>query len=186
MKYIYLILILIAPLLSGQSQFQEFINYVNSLPDPQAKSAVVDSFMIYARAAGIPFIEDSTANFIYRGSAASSNIAGDFNDWNPSAWPMTNLSQTNFWYRSVIFELDARLDYKFVLNGGTWILDPENPKTCEGGYGPNSELAMPLYIQPWEIIYRPAVQQGIILNRTIYSPTVGSNYQLNIRQVKKY
>jgi enterochelin esterase family protein len=39
---------------------------------------------------------------------------------------------------------------------------------------------MPLYIQPWEIIYRPSVPQGIILNRTIYSPTVGSNYQLNI------
>jgi enterochelin esterase family protein len=180
MKYLYIILILIAPVLSAQSQFQQFINYVNSLPDPSAKTAAVDSFMVYARTVGIPFIEDSTANFIYRGSAASSSIAGDFNDWSPSSWPMTNLSQTNFWYRSVIFELDARLDYKFVLNGGTWILDPENPRTCEGGYGPNSELAMPLYVQPWEIVYRPSVQQGIVLNRTIYSPTVGSNYQLNI------
>ena len=167
-------------LLPAQSQFQNFIDYVNSLGDPAAKQAAVDSFMTYARTVGIPFIEDSTANFIYLGNQNSVAVPGDFNEWDISAWPMTKLSQTNFWYRSATFEMDARLDYKFVLNGSTWILDPENPHTCEGGFGPNSELAMPLYVQPWEIVYNPDISHGTVVSKVIYSTNVGSNYHLNI------
>jgi enterochelin esterase family protein len=164
----------------SQSQFQQFIDHVNSLGDPVAKQAVVDSFMTYARTQGIPFIEDSTANFIYLGTPNSVSVPGDFNGWNMNAWPMTHLSQTNFWYRSENFELDARLDYKFVLNGNSWILDPENPNTCQGGFGPNSELSMPLYVQPWEINYNPNIAHGTVVIKTIFSTTVGTSYQLNI------
>jgi enterochelin esterase family protein len=164
----------------AQSQFQQFIDHVNSLGDPVAKQAAVDSFMTYARTQGIPFIEDSTANFIYLGNPNSVTVPGDFNGWNMNTWPMTKLSQTNFWYRSENFELDARLDYKFVLNGSNWILDPENPHTCQGGFGPNSELSMPLYVQPWEINYNPSISHGTILTKTLFSTIVGTNYQLNI------
>lgn len=143
-----LILISIATLINAQSQFQQFINHVNSLGDPVAKQAAVDSFMTYARTVGIPFLEDSTANFIYLGTPNSVSVPGDFNGWSTTTWPMMQLSQTNFWYRSEFFEVDARLDYKFVLNGSNWILDPENPHICQGGFGPNSELSMPMYIQP--------------------------------------
>ncbi len=179
-KLIILLIILITSFIPAQSQFQNFINYVNSLGDPTAKQAAVDSFMTYARIVGIPFIEDSTANFIYLGNESSVTVPGDFNDWSTSAWPMTRLYQTNFWYRSATFEIDARLDYKFVLNGSTWILDPENPNTCQGGFGPNSELSMPLYVQPWEIVYNPNIQHGTLVPRLIYSANVGANYQLYI------
>ena len=168
---------ILSSLTYSQSQFQQFINYVNSLGDPTAKQVAVDSFMTYARTVGIPFIEDSTANFIYLGNPNSVTIPGDFNGWNMYAWPMTKLSQTNFWYRSDNFELDARLDYKFVLNGSNWILDPENPHTCQGGFGPNSELSMPLYIQPWEINYNPNIPHGTVLTRNLFSTNVGTNYQ---------
>jgi enterochelin esterase family protein len=161
----------------AQNQFQEFIDHVNSLPDSASKAAAIDSFMTYARTVGIPFIEDSTANFIYRGNVNSVEVPGDFNEWGTTAWPMTKLYLTNFWYRSATFEMDARLDYKFLLNGSSWILDPENPHTCQGGYGLNSELAMPLYIQPWEIKSYPTVPHGTILSKVIYSTNVGSNYQ---------
>jgi len=130
MKHFYLIIVfLISTLVPAQSQFQQFINYVNSLGDPAAKQAAVDSFMTYARTVGIPFIEDSSANFIYQGTPSTVTVPGDFNGWSMTAWPMTHLSQTNFWYRSEIFEMDARLDYKFILDGSNWILDPENPNT---------------------------------------------------------
>ena len=181
MKHFYLIIVfLISNLVPAQSQFQQFINYVNSLGDPAAKQAAVDSFMTYARTQGIPFIEDSTANFIYQGTPSTVTVPGDFNGWSMTAWPMTHLSQTNFWYRSENFEMDARLDYKFVLDGSNWILDPENPNVCEGGYGPNSELSMPLYIQPWEINYNPNIQHGTVINKVLFSSTVGTNYQLHI------
>lgn len=76
--------------------------------------------------------------------------------------------------------MNARLDYKFVVNGSTWILDPENPNRVSGGFGPNSELAMPEYIQPWEIKYNPGINHGSVIYRTIYSMQTASNYQLQI------
>ncbi|MCK7516791.1 MAG: hypothetical protein MZV64_03245 [Ignavibacteriales bacterium] len=94
---------------------------------------MIDSFINYARTQGIPFIEGNTANFIYRGSVLSAaGVRGDFNGWNPSPAPMTRLSQTNFFYYSRNFEMNARLDYKFVVNGSAWILDPENPNRVSG------------------------------------------------------
>ena len=149
--------------LFAQSGFQQFLNRVNSISDSTEKAAVVDSFMTIAREQGIPFIEDSNANFIYLGNTNTISVAGDFNGWNPNANMMNNLTQTSFWYFSKIFEMNARLDYKFVLNGNNWILDPENPHTITGGYGPNSELAMPEYIQPWEIEYNPVIEHGSII-----------------------
>ena len=177
---LYILLIILSPIINAQSQFQQFIDHVNSLSTVQQKAAAVDSFMIYARSIGIPFIEDSTANFIYLGNYSSVTAAGDFNNWSATAWSLTRLSQTNFWYRSQTFEMDARLDYKFVLNGSNWILDPENPNTCSGGFGPNSELAMPSYVQPWEIQYNPNILHGTVISKSIYSTNVSVSYQLNI------
>ncbi len=179
-KIILFILALFVNNIFPQSGFQNFLNRVNSISDSLAKAAVIDSFINYARTQDIPFIEGNTANFLYRGSVSSAAVPGDFNGWNPSPAPMTRLPQTNFFYYSRTFEMNARLDYKFVINGGTWILDPENPNRVSGGFGPNSELAMPAYIQPWEIKYKPAINHGSLVYRSIYSNNVGSNYQLQI------
>jgi hypothetical protein len=75
MKHLIItLLFFLSSLTFSQSQFQQFINHVNLLGDPAAKQAAVDSFMTYARAIGIPFIEDSTANFIYLGSPNSVSV----------------------------------------------------------------------------------------------------------------
>ncbi|MCX7611833.1 MAG: hypothetical protein N2043_09635, partial [Ignavibacterium sp.] len=180
MKKLILILFLIfIPQILSQNEFQNFINYVNSLPSQTLKTAAIDSFIVYARTRGIPFITGDSANFIYRGNVSSVSIAGDFNSWSTN-WNMINLPQTNFWYYSKIFESDARLDYKFVTNGSNWILDPENPKQVMGGFGPNSELAMPMYVQPWEINYRANIPHGTVIDRTIFSVNVNTTYQLKI------
>ena len=179
-KLIPFFLALMASNIFSQSNFQSFLNRVNSISDSLTKAAVIDSFISFARTQGIPFIEGNTANFIYRGSVSSAAVPGDFNGWNPSAASMSRLPLTNFFYYSKVFEMNARLDYKFVINGSTWILDPENPNRVSGGFGPNSELAMPEYIQPWEIKYNPAINHGTVIYRTIYSTQTSSNYQLQI------
>ncbi len=178
-KLIAFLLLIIITESKSQNEFQQFINYVNSIQNQALKTAAVDSFIVYARTRGIPFITGDSANFIYRGNVNSISVAGDFNGWN-SSWNMINLPQTNFWFYSKIFESDARLDYKFVTNGSNWILDPENPKQVMGGFGPNSELAMPDYIQPWEINYRANIPHGTIINKTIFSVNVNTTYQLRI------
>ena len=139
--------------------FQAFINRVNSA-EYSERTAIVDSFM--AAHPQLPFYEnDSTVHFIYRGSATTVSVPGDANGWNASSFSMNKLSTTDLWYLTKKFEPDARLDYKFSVNGSSnLILDPKNPNRVSGGYGPNSELAMPLYIQPWEIKKKTSVSHG--------------------------
>ncbi len=48
------------------------------------------------------------------------------------------------------------------------------------GFGPNSELSMPLYVQPWEINYQSSVQHGSLTYKTLFSSNVGTNYQITI------
>jgi len=158
--------------------FQQFIGYLYSLPENN-RQAKVDSFMNATQ--NFPLTEsDTLCNFIYKGVAQNVKIAGDFTGWS-SGLSMTLVTGTDFWYSSTHFESDARLDYKYVLNGSNWILDPKNPYTCTGGFGPNSELRMPWYSLPPEISYYPSIPHGTIKDTSFYSSNLG-----NTRQVKIY
>ncbi len=166
-------------LLLGQTQFQNFLNYANTITDSLQKNAVLDSFITYHKAIRIPIAEEHFAIFLYKGSAATVSIAGDFNGWQPNL-PMIKVSKSNFFYAAKYFELNARVDYKMVLNSSNWYLDQLNPNTCTGGFGPNSELAMPEYIQPKEIKYDSTVAHGKVEQKTIFSTNVNTSYQLKI------
>jgi enterochelin esterase family protein len=171
--------LLVASLNLAAQDFQSFIDRVNSLADNGDKAAVVDSFMNAAPA--FPYIEEATAYFIYRGTADDILAVGDFNGWNPGAgYTMENLSGTDFWYAGRVFELNARLDYKYILNGSDWILDPHNPNTVAGGFGPNSELSMPEYVQPWEIVNNPNIDKGEIINYDFESTALGATNKLKV------
>jgi enterochelin esterase-like enzyme len=165
-------------LMSHAQGFQQFIHYVNSLPQTE-RQAKVDSFI--SATTVFPVAEsDTICNFIYKGIAQNIKVAGDFTGWNPDK-TMIKITGTDFWYYSTHFESDARLDYKYVLNGSNWILDPRNPYTCIGGYGPNSELRMPAYVVPPEISYYPSIPHGTIKDTSFYSTNLN-----NTRQVKIY
>ncbi len=159
--------------------FDAFVAHLNALPENQ-RSAVIDSFMVATEPSGFPYITTDTARFIYRGNVTAVQVAGDFNGWNPAVNSLSNVAGTNFFYHSKKFEMNARLDYKYVLNGSDWILDPLNPRTVSGGYGPNSELAMPDYVQPWEIGSYPGIALGTILTDQIFSTYVNKTFQLKI------
>ena len=50
-------------------------------------------------------------------------LAGEFNDWNIAATPMSDDEGDGVW--TVIFPLSqGRWEYKFVVDGGTWVTDP--------------------------------------------------------------
>jgi enterochelin esterase-like enzyme len=140
---------------------------------------VVDSFL--AALASCPLIEaDTVAHFLYAGQASSVTVAGDMNQWDPRAWPMRNLTGTTLWYRTAVFERDARIDYKFVVDGGTWLLDPRNPYQVRGGFGPNSELRMPGYVPPDEVVYRPEVPHGTLRDTTVTSFFLGNTRTIRV------
>ena len=160
--------------------FNDFITSVYVAPADQ-KQALVDSFLQWADSAtGIPYIEDTTAYFLYiNGASHEVRVAGDFTDWNPTNQNLTHLSGTNLYYAGYQFENDARLDYKIVVNSN-WIVDPLNPNTCSGGYGPNSELSMSEYIQP------PEIETYAIPHGSLFSTTFSDTTQGRTRAVKIY
>lgn len=166
------------------AQFRNFLNRVNSAPVAQ-RPAIVDSFMNTVPA--FPFIEgENVVYYIYRGSGNSVFVPGDANGWDQYAFPMTKVQGTNFWYRQEVFEADARLDYKFVLNGSAWILDPLNPRQVWGGFGPNSELAMPAYADPPEIAYYPNIPHGTLHDTTAYSAALNNSRLVRVYTPPSY
>ena len=178
MLYIVLLSLLCAAPLSSAQTFSAFLTRVNSAP-PQDRPAIVDSFMLACPA--FPFIENDTlCHYIYRGTANSVTIPGDANGWNPALWGMNRVSQTDFWYYDRVFETDARLDYKFVLNNSNWILDPRNPHQVMGGFGSNSEMAMPDFVQPPSIQNYPQIPHGALTDTMFTSSNLGNTRRVRI------
>lgn len=177
MKTLLLFVLILTVSLTAQT-FNDFLARVNSAPD-SLKMSIVDSFMNAVPA--FPYLEqDTLAHFLFRGNASTITVPGDANQWNPGASPMTIISGTNLWYRTGIFEPDARLDYKFVLNGSNWILDPLNPWQVSGGYGPNSELRMPQYIPAPEIQYYSNISHGALSDTSFYSTNLGNSRTISV------
>lgn len=105
-----------------------------------------------ARLPAGPLTSDNRAIFIWLGQAASVLVVGDMNNWDVNAGlPLRHIDGTDFWFAEASYEPTARLDYKFVVNGSDWRLDPLNPYTIMGGFGPNSELRMSDYVVPPEL-----------------------------------
>ncbi|MCI0514125.1 T9SS type A sorting domain-containing protein [candidate division KSB1 bacterium] len=159
-------------------QFDAFLQRIQRLPD-SLKQASADSYL--QKLPGYPWIEQETvAHFLLRKSATSVTIPGDANGWDPQAFNMRRITNTNWWYYTQIFEPDARLDYKFVLNGTNWILDPKNPYQVAGGFGPNSELRMPAYQPAPEINFYPDIPHGTIFDTTFASVNLGNSRRIRI------
>lgn len=128
----------------------------------------------------IPFaVEDSVA-FLYNGNAASVTWMGDFNGWGyDKTFKNTGarIPNSDIWILKTSLPKDARLDYKIMLNGNDWILDPNNSNqqwSGVGGGSPNSELRMPGWkIDPAAIerngIAKGKLQQDILYNSSTLS-----------------
>jgi alpha-amylase len=64
--------------------------------------------------------------FSYRAPAGtrSVHLAGEFNGWSTSAWPMSDADGDQVWTITAPLETGRRYQYKFVVNGGEWVTDP--------------------------------------------------------------
>ncbi len=155
--------------------FAGFPEYLLSLPEA-GRQARVDSFL-GANPVSPLTTGDTICHFIYAGQAQSVLLAGDATQWAPGP-ALTKVDGTNFWHLTLSYEADARLDYKFVVNGSNWILDPRNPYTCAGGFGPNSELRMPAYVPPAEIVYMPGISHGQLWDTLFYSTNLNNTRKI--------
>lgn len=160
-RLLYMLIFAALPVAAFAQNFSELVFRVNTAPE-QRRQFLVDSFLTIVP--GYPFIEaDTLVHYLYTGNAEEVALAGDANNWSATSSPLQRLSTTSLWYRSERYETDARLDYKLIVDKN-WILDPRNPLTISGGYGPNSELRMPGYLPPPEIQPQQHIPAGSIVD----------------------
>lgn len=177
-RLISILLLFVFSLPSSAQSFDAFVADVLAT-DAAGQQAKVNTFL--SSAPSFPFIDnDTTAVFIWTGSASSVAVSGDFTGWSGSGRSMQRLGTTNLWYLASRFESDARIDYKIIQNGSNWILDPRNPNRIGGGFGDNSELAMPDYVQPWEVVADPTVPKGSTVKSTFTSSIMGNSRSVTV------
>lgn len=113
---------------------------------------------LVVRAVAAPGFHSVT--FRYHDPAAHGvGLAGDFNGWSATRDPMRRDTPTGDFTCDISLPPGARVDYKFIVDG-RWILDPANPQTCTGGFGPNSEYATPEYVPAPEISRIDSIPHG--------------------------
>ncbi len=146
--------------------FGNFLSRLNYLPE-SVRQAKVDSFRISNKQ--YPLIEsDTIAYFICYTDYKQLAVAGDATSWRPDL-PLIRIPGTNFWYAKGIYPKDARIEYKFVADGQKWLLDSLNPHIGVGGFGMKSELIMPGYKMPSEIIGNNEIPRGTLKDTSFYS-----------------
>lgn len=161
--------------------FKDELSAIAATTDATQRTARLNTLWTLLDDAGqVPYAQGNQYSLLYRGTATSIAFPGDHNNWQPNSAPATQLAGTNLWYREGTLPTDARVDYKIVLNGGTWILDPANSLQMWSGFGPNSELRMPDYVYPQETIRRPDAARGTLGgNVRVASSSLG--YQVQYR-----
>jgi enterochelin esterase-like enzyme len=113
------------------------------------------------------------ALFAFRSAAMRVFLAGDMNGWSTSSRPLERLPDSDLHVLELELADGARLDYKYVVEGTKWTLDPWNPRTMPGGFGPNSELRTPAYSPPGDVDPKPGVVSGRYEELTVESRATG-------------
>jgi enterochelin esterase-like enzyme len=128
----------------------------------------------------IPLIQDDSVLFLYRGNATSVEWMGDFNGWGyVKDFPNKGqqILNTDVWYLKCKFPPDARLDYKILVDGINWIIDPANKFqqwSGVGGGSPNSELRMPKWTEDVNTLSGTDIPKGeLIRDVLIISKSLG-------------
>ena len=99
-----------------------------------------------------PIVDRERALLLWRGEAQRVQWIGDASQWSREKAPdLVRVEGTDLWWHVQALEVETRIDYKFLLNGEEWILDPRCLRQVVGGFGPNSELRMPGYLPPTEL-----------------------------------
>ncbi len=190
MKKVFIILLLFSLKILGQSYFKSInqleakLDSIVTITDSHKRDSLTQNLINNLKMMNkIPFTSKDSVLFIYKGTASSVYWAGDFTGWGTNSKQFSGIKRdsSNIWTAKAAFPPDARLDYKVVLNGNNWILDPHNALQQWSGFGPNSELRMPSYLYPTETIRKASSPRGNLSgNKIIASKNLSYNLQYRV------
>jgi enterochelin esterase family protein len=158
-----------------------------NIKDPAQRKKQIDAFWAsLVKKKQIPLVERDSVAFLFKGEADSVFWQGDFNGWGSLAGGHIfnnrgyRVGKSDIWRMKAAFPPNARIDYKIVLNGRTWITDPANPNQQWGGSGPNSELRMPEWKPEVISLNRKEVAKGK-LSENVLANSGNLSYSINYK-----
>jgi enterochelin esterase family protein len=161
-----------APLQQTWAELQR----VSLVADSAQRAGELDKLIIALRTAkSVPVVSEDSVLFLYQGEARSVSWTGDFNGWGHDEnfkAKGKKIPNTKLWFLKTAFPKDARLDYKIILNGADYLLDPYNPHqqwSGVGGGSPNSELRMPLWKEDPEVESHPNTPRGSLKTDVLFN-----------------
>ena len=80
-----------------------------------------------------------TVHFVLVSQARRVSVVGDFNGWDPTATPMLQRVPNSLWEASARIP-SGRVEYAFVLDGKTWIPDPNAPRAPASEFGTRNSV----------------------------------------------
>jgi len=85
--------------------------------------------------------ENVTVKFVLSAPEASSvYLAGDFNSWNGERYQLKRAGSDGLWEIMVPLRKGRVYVYNFILDGTTWIADPQVPTKIDDGFGGSGSL----------------------------------------------
>jgi enterochelin esterase-like enzyme len=161
--------ILIVNFLGLRAQdYSHFANSIKALSDTSSSQQLV-AYKKLVESNKIPLVVEDSVAFLFFGEAKSVSWVGDFNGWGYDKTFQNQgkkIGNSTIWILKASFPKNARLDYKILVDGSKWILDPANPKqqwSGVGGGSPNSELRMPEWKEDTELTTKPNVAKGHVI-----------------------
>jgi len=178
------ILIFICLFLTADATAQNYqrltdrLTELTSLSKTDSQENIQKWWNALSSAGQIPLIAEDSVYFFYQGSARSVEWMGDFNGWGYDKNFLTKgkrINHTDIWILKASFPKDARLDYKIIINGTDWILDPENKFqqwSGVGGGSPNSELRMPAWKEDEILTSRHNNSKGTLISDVLINSKI--------------
>ncbi len=182
-------LIVCALLFSATLSAQPFRTFVRLLEQQpvERRQAVVERYLNSQKTS--PIIEqDTLAHVVLYGKADSVFLIGTLQRWkDPVRMEQLPCGQYSLFYTTVIAPPDARLDYQLIIDGN-YKTDPQNPRITPSGYGPHSEIRMPLFAESPYRTYNPQVPRGRIdsFASSIHIPPPLNKFLPAARTIKVY
>lgn len=157
--------------LQHELSFEQFMVHLKRLGESNEAFTYADAY-IAAHSGSFPIIEKHTAHFVCKASLSQTvALNAEWNGWSPRQAIMKPVGGGLLHYQHD-FEMDARLDYRFVLLSEPDMqsfCDPLNARRGKTGFGDASELAMPEYQRPIITMRDERVPQGRLIDGVIKS-----------------
>lgn len=124
--------------------WENYVEQVRGMSAPEQQTSVDELWQTLTAENRVPLMLEDAAIMLYKGQADTVTWRGDFSYWEfGTGLEAARVGDTDLWYAVADFPRESRTEYKIVLNGREWLLDPQNPHIQNSGQSDNSVLTMP-------------------------------------------